>query len=101
MMQGDKYSIEIEILDKDGNRVTNNSVRDVEITIGRMTKSFAKGEVEYANGLWLFPFGQEESFGLYPARTSAQVRVKWLGGEIEGATMDNIVVKESASKNIL
>lgn len=100
MMQGDAYSIEIRILSGDGTDVTAEDVRDVEITIGPLRKTYRDGDVRF-DGVWKFPVTQEETFGLLPARARAQVRVEWPSGDVEGVSLGEISVRESISKEVL
>lgn len=101
MMQGDSYSLDIEILTADGTAVTDEDVSNVEITIGHLRKTYADGDVRYADGAWKFPMTQEETFQYLPSRVRGQVRVVWKNGEVEGITLDGIRVKESISREVL
>lgn len=103
MMQGDSYSLSIEILRADGSHVTDADVSDVEITIGHLRKSYAEGTVTYhsAGGLWMFPLSQEETFRYLPSRVKGQVRVVWNNGDVEGISLDDIYVQESISREVL
>lgn len=101
MMQGDSYNLGIEILDGDGKQVLPDDVADVEIVIGHLKKTYAKGEVTYGGDEWLVPLTQEESFSLMPAKPKGQVRVKWASGEVTGAKLDISSVDESRSKEVL
>lgn len=103
MMQGDAYSLEIEILNGEQDAVTPEDVVDVEITIGSLSKTYASDEVSYdeEREKWLFPLTQEETFKFYPARVKAQARVVWKNGDVEGASLGTINVLESISKEVL
>ncbi len=101
MMQGDAYGQEIEILKADGSAVTESEVLDVEIVIGPFCKSYAKDEVFYNDGKWIFPLSQEETFRLMPTGVRGQVRVKWLNGNVEGAKLDETVLCSSLSREVL
>ena len=103
MMQGDSYSLSIEILKADGTQVTAADVSDVEITIGHLRKTYAEGAVTYhsASGIWLFPLSQEETFRYLPSRVKGQVRVVWNNGDVEGIPLDEINVQESISREVL
>lgn len=101
MMQGDSYSLDIEILTADGTVVTDADVSNVEITIGHLRKTYADGVVRYSDGAWKFPVTQEETFQYLPSRVRGQVRVVWKNGEVEGITLDGIRVKESISREVL
>ena len=101
MMQGDSYSLDIEILSADGSVVTDADVSNVEITIGHLRKTYADGVVRYVDGVWKFPMTQEETFKYMPSLVRGQVRVVWKNGEVEGITLDGIRVKESISREVL
>lgn len=101
MMQGDSYRLAIEILSEKGVPVTSDDVSDVEITIGSLRKTYAEEEISYKDGKWLFPLTQEETFKLPASRVKAQVRVVWTTGDIEGASLGEIRVQESISKEVL
>lgn len=101
MMQGDSYSLNIEVLKESGEAVSLGEVSDVEITVGFLRKTYAKGEVLYTDGIWVFPITQEESFSLPATRVKAQVRVVWKDGSVEGASLGEIRVHESISKAVL
>ena len=101
MMQGDSYNLIIEILDASGKAVTPDDVSDVEITLGFIRKTYAKKEISYSSGMWVFPLSQEETFKLPVARIKAQVRVVWKNGLVEGTSLDEFLVQESISKVVL
>lgn len=103
MMQGDSYSLKVNILKKDKTLVLPADVSDVEITVGSLRKTYAKNEVIYNEGLerWLFPLTQEETFKFTPARVKAQVRVVLKDGTVEGIPLGTINVLESISKEVL
>ncbi len=101
MMQGDSYSLGIVILNNAGNPVTPGDISDIEITIGRLRKTYLNAQLTYSDGLWLFPLSQDESFGISESAVPAQVRVKWANGAIEGKKIYGIRVEESLSKEVL
>lgn len=101
MMQGDAFTKEIEILNANGEPVTSDDVKDVEITIGVLSKTLSEGEIFYEDGLWKFPISQEESFKFHAAYHEAQVRVLWHSGEIEGVNLGKVHVEASKSRRVL
>lgn len=101
MMQGDSYNLGINILNNAGSPVTPDDVRDVEITIGHLRKTYLNDEVTYYDGVWMFPLSQKESFGYWPSSVKAQVRVVWANGVIEGKPLYGVRVNESISKEEL
>lgn len=101
MMQGDGYNLGIRILNNAGNPVTPDDVSDVEITIGYLRKTYRNKEVTFAEGLWMFPVSQEETFQYPSAAVKAQVRVVWKNGIVEGKPLYGVRILESISKEVL
>lgn len=101
MMQGDSYNLGINILNNAGQPVTPDDIKDVEITIGNLRKTYLNAQVTYSDGVWLFPLSQEETFRYWPASVKAQVRVVWANGVIEGKPLYGIRINESISKEVL
>ena len=95
MMQGDAYGVSIEIRKEDGTVVAESDVSDVEITIGNMTKTKSGGAVRFEDNVWVFPVTQAETFKLPAAR------VVWQNGDVEGVVLDDILVRESLSREVL
>lgn len=101
MMQGDGCNLGIAICNNAGTPVEPADVREVEITLGRLRKTYGAGELTCSGGVWLFPLSQGESFGLSPGPLRAQVRVVWANGVAEGTELYGITVEESISKEVL
>lgn len=103
MMQGDSYGLSIEIRNVDDALVTADDVADVEITIGFLKKRYSTGDVIYRAdiGKWVFPLTQEETFKFPATRVKGQVRVKFVDGFTEGASLGYVNVAESSSKEVL
>lgn len=102
MMQGDSYNIHIEILADDG--VTDPTVfEDVEIVIGSLVKSMAKGQISYdeSEKVFLFPLSQKETMNM-PQKVTVQARVKLNGsGNVIGIDLGEIDIKKTLSKAVL
>ena len=101
MMQGDSYNLGIRILNNAGNPVTPDDVKDVEITIGHLSKTYMNAELTYYEGLWMFPLSQQETFHYWPSAMKAQVRVAWKNGVVEGKPLYGVRINESTSKEVL
>ena len=101
MMQGDSYSLGIRILNNAGNQVNPDDIKDVEITIGHLRKTYLNAEVTYQEGMWLFPLSQQETFRYWPSSVKAQVRVVWANGIVEGKPLYGVRINESISKEVL
>ena len=101
MMQGDSYSLAIEVTRANGNLVTDADVTNIEITIGNLRKTIEDGVVyDSGSGAWKFPLSQEESFQM-PRRVKGQVRLLWTNGEVEGVSLGDISIDESISREVL
>ena len=102
MMQGDAYNLAIRIRNNAGNPVTPGDVKDVEITIGHLRKTYLGLQITYSNGVWLFPLSQEETFSFVPnCPVESKVRVAWANGVREGKPLYGIRFEESNSKEVL
>lgn len=101
MMQGDGGFLGIDLRNSAGAVVAPGDVREVEITLARLRKTYSRGELSFAGGVWLFPLSQEESLALMPGAAPAQVRLVWANGVVEGQTLQGICVEESISKEVL
>ena len=101
MMQGDSCSVAIEILNADGSAVTASDVTDVEVMIGSIRKTYSNKDVSFYGGKWVFPLTQKETLNLPPTYVDAQVRVAFVGGDVEGVSLGEIKVHESNSKAVL
>lgn len=104
-MQGDAYALSVKIFDGDRKVVTPNDVRDVEMCVGSLRKTYKNHEIifdgENEKNEWKFPLSQEETFDMLPSRVRAQVRVVWASGDVEGIDLGYIHVAESMSKEVL
>lgn len=100
-MQGDGYSLAIEILNNADQPVTPTDIIDVEICIGKLRKTYRNQEVSYGSGVWLFPLSQNETLRFPPYPVDCQVRVLWSNGVVEGQKLQGIRVWESISKEVL
>ena len=100
MMQGDSYNEGISILNNAGNPVTPDDIKDVEITIGHLCKTYLNAQVIYNDGRWLFPLSQKETFSYRPGPVKGQVRVFWPNGVVEGKPLYGLRISESMSKEV-
>jgi hypothetical protein len=76
-------------------------IKDMEITIGHLRKTFRSAEILFSDGYWLFPLSQEETFGYWPSSVKAQVRLVWANGVVEGKPIYGVRIEESMSKEEL
>lgn len=101
MMQGDGCNLGIELRNSAGGLVGPEEVQEVEISLGRLRKTYGAGELACSGGVWLFPLSQAESMTLAPGPVWAQVRVVWANGVVEGTELYGLRVEESISKEVL
>lgn len=101
MMQGDSYLLGFSVINNAGVPVTPNDIRDMEITIGHMRKTYANGQITFHEGRWFFPLSQGETFGCTPMAVKSQIRILWRNGVIEGKPIYGIRINESTSKEVL
>ena len=80
---------------------TPNDVKNIEITIGNIRKTYLDLEVLYSDGRWLFFLSQEDTFGFYPGVIKVQLRVYWKNGAIEGHDVYGFRIKEHIRKELL
>ncbi len=98
IMQGDAYCVPFRIR-SGGTEITPELVDTVEITIGELTKTYP-GEVDYDMG-WIVPLSQQDTFRLGPSLQPVQVRIKFITGDVVGASCGCVCVGDSLSKAVL
>lgn len=99
--QGDSYYLGITVLNNARSPVTPADIRDVEITIGPIRKTYRNAALMYSDNLWLFPVSQQESFSLWPMAAKSEIRIVWANGVIERKPIHGIRIDESFSKEVL
>lgn len=101
MMQGDSYNLGFTVKNNAGVLVTPVDIRDMEITIGHIRKTYRNLQITYKDGKWLFPISQNESFDYWPKAVKAQIRILWADGILEGKPIHGVRIHESLSKEVL
>lgn len=101
MMQGDSYNLGFTVLNNAKVPVTPEDIQDMEITIGRLSKTYRNAQITFQDGKWLFPLTQEETFGFWPKATKTQIRIVWANGIVEGKPIHGVRINESISKEVL
>lgn len=104
IMQGDAYSIPIEITASNGTTLNDTTIEDVEITLGKFTKTLKSNEIVYnfSDSVFEFPLTQEETFQLKAYKYDLIVRVKVAENQVIGFKLkDYIEVETSTSKVVL
>jgi hypothetical protein len=101
MLQGDSYPLKFTLKDSAGTLITNEMVSDVEIIVGDLRKTYAKNELTYFDGKWIFALTQEQTINA-PKRCNAQVRVKFINNsEVIGKITTPLFVETGYSKVVL
>ena len=102
IMQGDQYSIPIEISLANG-AAKPSDFADVEIIIAGIRKTMSKGEIGYDvdEAVFLFPIEQKETFMLNKRNITAQARVKLHNGDVVGRDLGDIEFIESSSRTVI
>lgn len=101
MMQGDSYNLGFTVLNNAKVPVTPDDIKDMEITIGHLRKTYRNSQIMFHNNRWLFPLSQEETFEYWPKAVKAQCRILWANGIIEGKPIHGVRINESISKEVL
>lgn len=101
MMQGDSYNLGFTVLNNAKVPVTPDDIKDMEITIGHLRKTYRNAQITYCDGRWMFPLNQDETFGYWPKAVNAQIRILWSNGVIEGKKIHGLRINESISKEVL
>lgn len=98
--QGDAYKLPIKV-NLNGAAVDINAVEKVEFVLGGITKLYPN-EVEYVNGEFLYPLTQENSFSFEEGSVDLDIRVKFVGGNVQGIPNKIVVtVNDAESEAIL
>ena len=97
MMQGDAYDIRLTLVRDDDTPIVDTDVAKVNITFCGTTKSYPDGAVTYDDGEWLYPVTQAQTIGM-PSVAELSVRVKFFGGDVEGAKIGNVFIVLSEDK---
>ncbi len=85
MVQGDKYSLPIKILFRDGNTetlVTDEFIQKVRIKLGKVTDNYPDGTLTYdgERQRWMFPLTQEHTLAM--GTVLMQIRLVFGNGDV-------------------
>jgi len=102
MMQGDQYRIPIELKDADGNFITQDTIKDLEVFVGKIRKTLSNGDLTFDSGenVFYIYLTQKETFML-SGNVEVQARVLFLSNDVAGITLGTINVEKSASRVVL
>ena len=101
MMQGDAYNLGFTVLNNAKVPVTPNDIKDLEISIGHIRKTYRNAQITFYDGKWMLPLSQKETLGCWPKATKAQIRILWANGVVEGKQINGVRITESMSKEVL
>ena len=101
LMQGDACVLEVEILYSDSHPVPAEDVKDIEIIIGSIRKTYANAGTYFEDGVWKIPLSQRETFRFPPSKIKVQARVALPSGDVQGIRLGEIRILESQSKEEL
>ena len=102
MMQGDQYSLPIELKDADGTFDTREEVKDMEVFVGTTRKMLSKGEIEFEplENVVYVSLSQKETF-MMRGDVSVQARILFLSGDVVGIDLGKINFAQATSKVVL
>lgn len=102
MMQGDAYSIPIEVKMQD-RYLEDKDIEDMEVLLGLVRKTFKSGEITYDRDLqkFMFPLSQEDTFRLKGKKQPVQIRIKTPTGEVMGMRLNDLTIDFSDSREVL
>lgn len=101
MMQGDSYPVKLKIAALDGTVVTNGMCKCVEITLGKITRTWPDGGVQYQDGYWYMPLTQKQTFSMVLRPQAVQARVSFRDGKVIGGKGEAVRLSASLSSAIL
>nr|DAJ91442.1 MAG TPA: hypothetical protein [Caudoviricetes sp.] len=102
IMQGDQYAI-VFTGTQDGAPLDLSKIEMIEFIVGKLRKIYPGEVTTDADGNFLFPLTQEETFQFKSASQAVQIRIKFTGAEpvIIGTSIEGIRVSDSISKVVL
>ena len=103
IMQGDQYAI-VFTGSQDGKPLDMATIDEIEFTVDRLRKTYPGDVTQDADGNFLFPLTQEETFAIQRSSQHVQIRVKFKGGAtptVIGVDVGDISVTDSISKVVL
>jgi len=100
MVQGDKYSLGVEIKTKNGTLITDQNIEKVRIKLGNVEDGYPEGTVVYSSddGKWKLPLTQEQTFAMDHVRL--QVRIIFENGDIFNSEPQVVTVREAIIKEV-
>lgn len=100
MMQGDQYFIPLSLKTADGAYLTSEDMKDLEFSIGEVTKTLSKGEVISDGNTFFVKLNQEDTFQL-KGKVRMQARVLFDNNTVVGVNLGEEMVDVALSKAVL
>lgn len=103
VMQGDQYALVFRGT-QDGEALDTDGVEEIEFVVGPMRKCWPQEVARDAEGRFLFPLTQEETFRLSSTQQRIQVRVKFYGSGtpvVIGTASQGVWIEDAMSKVVL
>ena len=98
--QGDAYSLPVTVT-LDGTSLDISDVEKVEFMFGTTRKMYPD-TVTYSDGKFNLPLTQEETFALARGNILVDIRVKFVGGNVQGILKPiSISIADAVSKEVL
>ncbi len=101
MMQGDSYPVKLKITALDGTLITSEMCVCVEVTIGKIIRTWPDGGVHYQDGYWYMPLTQKQTFSMASRPQAVQARVSFRDGKVIGGKGEAVRLSASLSRAIL
>lgn len=99
IMQGDSYQKPFTLRTLDGTLITPEMVTALVLSIGNLSRQYP-GDITYADGKWLFPLSQAQTFGM-KGILPIQVRVLFQDGSVFGGNGAPVSVLPAVNRGIL
>lgn len=99
IMQGDSYQKPFTLRTLDGTLITPEMVTALVLSIGNLSRQYP-GDITYADGKWLFPLSQAQTFGM-KGMLPVQARVLFQDGSVFGGNGAPVSVLPSVNRGIL
>lgn len=101
MMQGDSYPVKLKVAALDGTVITSEMCVCVEVTLGKITRTWPDGGVRYRDGYWYMPLTQKQTFSMALRPQEVQARVSFRDGKVIGGKGEAVRLSASLSRAIL
>lgn len=99
IMQGDSYQKPFTLRTLDGTLITPEMVTALVLSIGNLSRQYP-GDITYADGKWLFPLSQAQTFGM-KGMLPVQARVLFQDGSVFGGNGAPVSILPAVNRGIL